>query len=297
MYDQIVSVASIPAAQPGLHGGHADTARAADRAGIRRCRDGRDREAMFRASVPILRNVHSQVADGIGAGIVRGDIPPGEALPSELRLCETLEVSRTVVREAIRTLTGKGLVESRAKSGTRVRPPEEWNHLDPDVLRWRLEAADVNAYLAKLFQLRNTVEPAAAAIAATAATPACITRLRQALEGMEAARAAEDFVVADIAFHKGIYFATRNEFFWPVAQMFDIFLRRSFVIAAAGDHRPRGLAEHRDVLAAIERKDPAAARRKAVLLLNHSAEDLVRIRGTDPFGGSPLPPGRGPGRG
>ncbi len=235
---------------------------------------------MFRASVPILRNVHSQVADGIGTGIVRGDIAPGDALPSEMRICETLEVSRTVVREAIRTLTGKGLVESRAKSGTRVRPPEEWNYLDPDVLRWLSEMTDIDIYLAKLFQLRNSVEPAAAAIAATAATQECLVRLREAFEGMRAAQDNEEFVVADIAFHKGIYFATQNEFFWPIAQMFDVSLRRSFTIAAGGDHRPRGLIEHRDLLVAIEQRDPAEARKKAVLLLNHSADDLVRIRGS-----------------
>ncbi len=79
---------------------------------------------MFRDSAVIARNVHSQVADRIGALIVRGDVLPGDPLPSEVKICEMLDVSRTVVREAIRTLTGKGLVESRAKSGTRVRPRE-----------------------------------------------------------------------------------------------------------------------------------------------------------------------------
>ena len=80
---------------------------------------------MFENSSAIVRNVHSQVADRIGMSIVRGDILAGEALPSEMQICELIAVSRTVVREAIRTLTGKGLVEARAKSGTRVRPPEQ----------------------------------------------------------------------------------------------------------------------------------------------------------------------------
>src|SRR5260370_19508137 len=126
--------------------------------------------AMFRDSAVIGRNVHSQVAGRIGALIVRGDVLPGNPLPSEVKICEMLDVSRTVVREAIRTLTGKGLVESRAKSGTRVRPREQWNQLDVDVLRWQLEHADVDSYLAKIFQLRNAMEPTAAALAATAAT-------------------------------------------------------------------------------------------------------------------------------
>jgi DNA-binding FadR family transcriptional regulator len=238
---------------------------------------------LFQVPTPILRNVHSQVADHLGTSIVRGDIAPGKVLPSELRICELLEVSRTVVREAIRMLAGKGLVESRAKRGTRVRFPEEWNQLDPDVLRWQLETTDVNIYLAKLFQLRNAVEPAAAEIAAVAASADDLDRLRKAFDDMVAARHNEAFVVADIAFHKGIYVATRNEFFWPIAQMFEITLRLSFTIAADGDHRPRGLIEHHEVLDAITRRDPAEARQKTALLLSNSASDLVRIRGVDPF--------------
>src|SRR5260370_7273974 len=84
--------------------------------------------AMFRDSAVIARNVHSQVADRIGALIVRGDVLPGNPLPSEVKICEMLDVSRTVVREAIRTLTAKGLVQSRPKRGTPVPPPDHWNH-------------------------------------------------------------------------------------------------------------------------------------------------------------------------
>ena len=159
---------------------------------------------MFRDSAMIARNVHSQVADRIGALIVRGDVLPGDPLPSEVKICEMLDVSRTVVREAIRTLTGKGLVESRAKSGTRVRPREEWNQLDVDVLRWQLEHTDVDSYLAKIFQLRNAMEPTAAALAATAATDTDRAVLRAAWQAMVAAQDNEAFVNADI-------FRTRTE--------------------------------------------------------------------------------------
>ncbi len=236
---------------------------------------------MFANATPLLRTVHAQVADQIGATIVRGDVAPGDALPSEMRICDMMAVSRTVVREAIRVLAGKGLVVSRAKSGTRVRPPEEWNQLDPDVLRWQLESANVDSYLAKLFQLRHAVEPAAAALAATAATPADLTRLRASFEAMVTAPDDAAFVGADVDFHKNIYFATRNEFFWPIAQMFEMTLGRSFAITAPGDHRPRGIAEHGDVLAAIERRDPEAARAATMVLLDSSRQDLIRMRGED----------------
>ena len=238
---------------------------------------------MFTKSAIIARNVHGQVADRIGAIIVRGDIAPGEPLPSEVKICETLDVSRTVVREAIRTLTGKGLVESRAKSGTRVRPREEWNQLDVDVLRWQLEHTDVDSYLAKLFELRNAMEPTAAALAATAATPEDRAALRAAFEAMEAAKDNEGFVVADIAFHKRLYIATRNEFFWPIAQMFEVTLRESFRLAALGDHRPRAFKEHRDVMEAILAGDAERARAATRVLLGNASDDLVRIRGRNPF--------------
>src|SRR5258708_37727582 len=163
---------------------------------------------MFENSSAIVRNVHSQVADRIGISIVRGDIVAGDTLPSEMQLCELIDVSRTVVREAIRTLTGKGLVESRTKSGTRVRPPQQWNQLDPDVLRWRLETADTDSYLAKLFQLRCAVEPAAAALAATQAGRGDLALIRAGYEGMEAAKVNEQFVAADAAVHQWNYFAT-----------------------------------------------------------------------------------------
>src|SRR5438034_9328303 len=173
---------------------------------------------MFHTSDALIRNVHSQVADRVGISIVRGDVGVGEALPSERQICEMMDVSRTVVREAIRTLTGKGLVESRTKSGTRVRPPQQWNQLDPDVLRWRLETSEMDDYLAKLFQLRCAVEPAAAALAATRAENEDIALIRSGYDGMAAAKVNEQFVAADIVFHQAIYFATRNEFFWPIAQ-------------------------------------------------------------------------------
>src|SRR6187431_591366 len=84
----------------------------------------------------MARKLHTRVADQIGRSVVRGEIPPGHALPSELRICDMMNVSRTAVREALRVLVGKGLLQSRPKSGTKVRDPEHWNHLDPDVLRW-----------------------------------------------------------------------------------------------------------------------------------------------------------------
>jgi DNA-binding FadR family transcriptional regulator len=232
------------------------------------------------------RRIHTRLADQIGLTIVRGDIAPGEALPAELRLCEMLSVSRTAVREALRVLVGKGLIQSRPKSGTKVRAAEDWNHLDPDVLRWQLELADTDSYLRKLFELRFAVEPAASSLAASAATADDAKRISTAFEKMAAANSNEAFVEADIDFHKSIYLATHNQFFWPIAQMFEMALRESFRIAAPGSHRHRAIAEHRELMQAICGNDPPRAHAAALKLLGNSTQDLVVIRGRDPFKGA-----------
>ena len=83
------------------------------------------------------RGLHGEVVHTIGLQIVGGSIQPGDPLPPEDELTSNLAVSRTVLREAVRVLAAKGLVEARPKIGTRVRARSEWNILDPDVLSWR----------------------------------------------------------------------------------------------------------------------------------------------------------------
>jgi DNA-binding FadR family transcriptional regulator len=226
---------------------------------------------MLQATPTLSRNVHSQVSDWIGVSIVRGDIRPGESLPSELQICDMMDVSRTVVREAIRTLNGKGLVESRAKSGTRVCPREQWGQLDPDVMRWQMETKEVDDYLAKLQQLRRAIEPQAAALAAVNANEEDIIRLRAGFEGMVAARDAESFAAADASFHQSIYLATRNEFFWPIAQMFKVALRRAPSAARHGEPGADPLDAHRGVLDAIAARNADQAHAAAGALLRRYA--------------------------
>jgi DNA-binding FadR family transcriptional regulator len=229
---------------------------------------------------PATRRLDLRLGDEIGLAILRGDFPPGVPLPSEPRLCEMLGVSRTAMREAIRGLVAKGLVESRPKIGTRVRAAVHWNHLDPDVLRWQLEVSDTDAYLRKMVQLRQATEPAAAALAAVAAGPADHESLHARFEAMVAAGENNDaWIEADLQFHKAIYIATHNEFFWPIGQLFSFALRQMFRIAASGPHRPRAILEHRALLNAIVERKPEKARAAALTLLGNAAADIARIRG------------------
>ena len=223
-------------------------------------------------------NPHLRVHDRLGLALVRGDLAPGEALPAELQLCEMLGVSRTAMREAVRGLAAKGLVDPRPKRGTLVRDETLWNHLDPDVLRWRIEVSDVDSYLSKMFQLRRATEPEAAAIAAAAATPDDHLGLEADLQAMvDAGDDDAAWVEADLAFHRSIYLATHNEFFWPIGQLFSIGLRQMFESAAQGSHRPRAIQEHGDLCRAIIARQPEKARAAAQKLVGNASNDIDRI--------------------
>jgi DNA-binding FadR family transcriptional regulator len=223
--------------------------------------------------------IHLRVADQLGLAILRGDFPPGDVLPPERKLCEMLGVSRTAMREAIRGLIAKGLIDSRPKTGTRVRHPEYWNHLDVDVLRWQVDVSDTEAYLKKMFQLRHATEPAASAIAAENADQHDRARLESAFNAMVAAGSDNAlWVEADLVFHKSIYLATHNEFFWPIGQLFSVALKEMFRIAAMGSHRPRAIVEHGDLLRAIMERKPDLARSAALTLVANAANDISSIR-------------------
>ncbi len=226
--------------------------------------------------------LHSRVADQLGLAIVRGDFKPGQTLPAEQQLCEMLGVSRTAMREAVRSLAAKGLINSRPKRGTQVRESEHWNHLDPDLLRWHIEVTDTEVYLKKMFQLRRATEPEAAALAAVSANSDDQTRLSRDYQAMvDAGNDNARWVEADLAFHKSIYLATHNEFFWPIGQLFGFGLRQMFAILAEGSHRPRAVIEHGDLLRAILERKPDMARTAALTLLGNATHDVDTIRHTD----------------
>src|SRR5688572_3954617 len=99
------------------------------------------------------RGLHERVIEEIGKGIVSGEFTPGKALPGEAELCSLLGVSRTALREALRVLASKGLVEPKRKIGTQVCPSERWNFLDADILSWLLEAPDCSQVIDELYEL------------------------------------------------------------------------------------------------------------------------------------------------
>jgi GntR family galactonate operon transcriptional repressor len=133
------------------------------------------------------KSMHSRIVQDIGMQIVSGRFKPDDKLPAEALLCEEYAVSRPVLREATRVLVAKGLVYSRPRVGTVVKPRREWHMLDPDVLHWLMQSSPQNEFFALLTSVRSIIEPAAAALAAQHATTDEIAAIGEAYQRMEAA--------------------------------------------------------------------------------------------------------------
>ena len=136
------------------------------------------------------RNIYSRVAARLGQEIVAGDYPPGTLLPTAAEMCARFSVSRTALREAYSILSAKSLIVARPKIGTRVRLKSEWNLLDSEVLAWHLQATPNEHFIDDLFVLRQMVEPAAAALAASLHSPATIDRIAEAYDAWSGSRTA-----------------------------------------------------------------------------------------------------------
>ena len=148
------------------------------------------------------RNLYAQVVHELGQRIAAGEFPETEPLPIESDLAAQLGVSRNLLRESVKALVSKGLVEVRPRSGTRVRPRGEWHLLDPDVLGW-LDAVGQRLHHAfDLVEFRLIVEPAASRLAALRATPAERSAIAAACTELEACIGQPELVPSrDIAFH------------------------------------------------------------------------------------------------
>jgi DNA-binding FadR family transcriptional regulator len=200
------------------------------------------------------------VAGTIGRRIVSGQHKPGDTLPTEPQIQEEFGVSRTAVREAIRLLSAKGLTVSRPKIGTRVRPTIDWNMLDPDVLRWQVDQNPSEEFIHALFEMREIIEPAAAARAAERATEEELTVLGAAMDGIQnELRGSPAQISADIAFHMAILEASKNALLRSVGAMIQSALEITFSLGWRTVMADDAVLQHRDVYDAIRNRNPDEA--------------------------------------
>lgn len=207
--------------------------------------------------------------------ILTGRYLPGAVLPGELEFAESRSVSRSVVREALRTLAAKGLIDSRPKAGTRVRARADWNLLDPDLLAWMFEGEPPMGFVDSLFQLRMIVEPAAAEMAARLRTTRHIARLGHALEVMEEeGLSSAEGQAADQQFHNIILEATANDLLISLSGSIGAAVRSTTLFKHRKAKQLRdSIPLHRDLFSAITDGDPVAARAATITLILQAQED------------------------
>jgi DNA-binding FadR family transcriptional regulator len=226
-----------------------------------------------------IKNVLGTTLDLLGAAIVGGRYAVGASMPPEPALGEELGVSRTVVREAVKSLVAKGLVSTGPKVGTRVLPPEHWNWFDPDVIVWQSQVGLTREFLRDLQELRRVVEPAAVRIAAERATPADIAEIEAAFAGMKkAVEEGGDYVAYDLRFHQGLLRACHNRMLVQMSKALSALLRTSFEISTSRKDGPKNsLPLHRAVLDAVIARDPEAAERAILVLIAGAREDIELV--------------------
>ena len=230
-----------------------------------------------------MRGIQMRVTEGIGRQIISGEYAPGVFLPKEAELTEQFGVSRTSVREGMRVLAAKGLVDIRQKIGTRVRQPEQWNVFDNDILRWHSEVGRGNEIMRDLLEVREVLEPAAARLAAGRASSDDQGRINNALSAMvSAATDRETFAPALVEFHLSVYAATHNallrQFGSVVAEILRASFREQQLVASDHETFSGNTAPHGVVRDAIACGNGAAAAEAMLHVVLKSKKALISSR-------------------
>jgi len=229
-------------------------------------------------------SLKDRIARDLGQRILSGYYPPLAILPTEAEFCAQYAASRTALRDALLTLSAKGLIEARKRAGTRVRPPAEWNRLDAQVLEWMGEIEPDLDFVRGLIEARLVIEPAAARLAAKMASSGDLAVIESAYEAMCAAPE-NDLAAcldADVRFHSGILRASRNPVFANLANMLAAALNFSFrLTTSVTENYQRTLSAHGDVLEAIRLRREDDAQQQMRALIDIASLDLLAVAGKD----------------
>ncbi len=235
---------------------------------------------------PIKRvKLHEQVAKALSVKIMSRELEPLSLLPNEDELCKMFEVSRTVIREAIRFMDAKGLVEARPRIGTRICEPSKWILTDSLLMQWRIESDPNISLIEDLVELRSVIEPKAAGLAAKRATDQQIDKMFEALEIMKNAQDIDAQIEADIAFHLSILEACGNELM--------ISSLRPVIVSTLGptfrrymkdmEEAKQSIPVHAAVITAIKKRDPSTATKAMHKAIVYAAEDFEKAKNRQPL--------------
>jgi GntR family transcriptional regulator, galactonate operon transcriptional repressor len=231
--------------------------------------------------------VHGSVVKTIGSWILSGKYPPHALLPREDDLAGQLGVSRTSLREAVKVLSAKGLLEARRRIGVRVRGHDEWDLLDPSVLAWHPDIGHDETLMTSLIEARRIIEPAAAALAAARASAADLAEIEAAFLAMEQSvpNDIDACCEADLAFHASLIAASHNIVLRRLSGTIEAALRAAFAVTnQLMTVQSRALEAHRKVLECIRMRNVDGARAAAMQLLDIAARDLAADAAHGPAG-------------
>lgn len=231
---------------------------------------------------PLVGTMSSQVARIIGTKIVGGEYQPGDTLPIEGDLCTQYGVSRTTVREAIKHLAGKRLIDVQPKIGTRVLPFNDWNLLDREVLAWRLNAQFDSKIVEDIFEMRLCFEPRACYLAARIGSSEDhrliekrYTKLASIVQDGNDTRLAAQ---ADLEFHMTIINLSKNGMFITIGGAIKAALRvSSEMLQRHAAHPSEDLALYDDVRNRIVNREAEAAAEAMTRLLKASLARVLPI--------------------
>ena len=230
-------------------------------------------------------NLHSRVTRALALQILEAERDSRALVfPNEAELCHQLGVSRTILREAVKVLADKGMVEARQKLGTRARPRTAWNQLDPDILGWWAELGPNTHFLRDLCDVRLAIEPTTSGFAAVRATSDEIEAIGRCLEQREAKVKAGNFgeaVDLNLEFHSAVAAACHNSLLEQLNRAISRPLRIALSYTT-GLHASDVLdiAAHRQLYEAICNHDSmkaGAAAERIVGLAMLGVEEVIRL--------------------
>lgn len=211
-----------------------------------------------------LRTSHAQVVNELGKAIVAGAFPVGSILPGDAELAQRFKVSRTVLREAMKTLAAKGLIVPRARVGTRVTDKDLWNMFDREIITWHFESGPTEEFLLHLYDIRLAFEPFAAALVAERAASRDIELLRRLASEMgDPDHSVESLARADLRFHLAVAEVSHNPFMRTLSSLIEAALVGMFRMSTPTAKSEFGdISEtHMRIVDAMGAGDADAARR------------------------------------
>lgn len=226
------------------------------------------------------RTHHGHVMRDLGRDIVGGRFAENSVLPGDGELMERFGVSRTVLREALKTLAAKGLIQARARIGTRVRERQFWNLFDPDILYWTAETGVDESFLLSLAEMRLALEPEAAALAAERRNERQCALLAEWIERMANATSSREFVESDLGLHMTVAEASGNPFMLSVSTLIEVALATTFSVSSPipdPERHAGNVARHRDIVDAIAEGDAEGAREAMRTVIREGMERVQAV--------------------